>query len=207
MAQLVYIDETGSVGNAAKRQPYLTLVAAIVDETAVKPLTDHLSALAMKHLGWIPADFEWHGAELWSGRGHWASKRLEHEARLAAFEDVIGLLPTVRIGVAFASIDKRRLHDKYEGRYDRNAYLLALQFMLEKLDIWRPTPEVLRVLIADEAKQEQLKAIEMVADMQRWGFSGVVPGRQLTSIIDSMHFVDSRHSPGVPTWLTVLRSW
>lgn len=37
MARFVYIDETGSVGTGGKRQPYLTLVAAIVDESTVQP--------------------------------------------------------------------------------------------------------------------------------------------------------------------------
>ena len=97
--------------------------------------------------------------------------------------------------MVYSTIDKAALHDKYNGNWDDDAYLLALQFLLEKLDRWR-TGQALRVLIADESKQQQLKAIKLVKDMQRWS-TGIVPGRQLVSIIDSMHFVDSTHSPGV----------
>ena len=199
MAQLVYIDESGSVGKGAKKQCYLILVAVVVDEAVVQPLASRMSDLAMTHLGWIPANFEFHGQELWGGTGHWKGKT--HEERLAAFEAVISLLAELDISVVHATIDKEALRERYDGRNDSSAYLLALQFLLEKLDRWpQAADRQLRILIADEAKHEQLKAIEMVADMQKWG-TGLTPGNfrttPLESIIDSMHFVDSKHSPGV----------
>lgn len=193
VAELVYIDETGSVGRAARRQPLLTLVAVVVDEATVQPLANGMDSLAMKHLGWVPADFEFHGHEVWNATGYWAGKTPPE--LLAAFEGVIGLLDALSISVVHSTINKPALNAKYQGAADDNAYKLALQFLLEKLDRWK-TNQVLRVLIADEAKQEQLRAIKLVKDMQRWA-AGVVPGRQLVSIIDSMHFVDSAHSPGV----------
>jgi hypothetical protein len=53
-----------------------------------------------------------------------------------------------------------------------------------------------KIVIADQAKREQLQAVEMVADMQQWG-TGLVPGQQLTTAIDTLHFVASHTSPGV----------
>ncbi|MBM7831641.1 hypothetical protein JOE59_002346 [Agromyces cerinus] len=193
MAELVYLDETGSVGRGARRQPELTLVAVVVDETAVQPLADRLHALAMEHLGWIPAGFEFHAREMWSAKGHWTGK--QPPELLAAFEAVISTLEELDISVIHATIDKSRLHARHGGTYDQNAYLLALQFLLEKLDRWR-TQQALRIVIADEAKEHQLRAVKMVREMQTWA-AGAVPGRQLVSIIDSMHFVDSKDSPGV----------
>jgi len=38
--------------------------------------------------------------------------------------------------------------------------------------------------------------VKMVADLQSMGL-GEVPGRQLTTVIDSLHFVRSHASPGV----------
>lgn len=193
VAELIYIDETGSVGRGASKQPLLILVGLVVDEAAVQPLATRVHDLAMEHLGWIPAGFEWHGVDVWGGSRDWKGRAPAQ--LLAAFEAVIGLLEELSISVSFASIHKARLHDKYGGAFDDNAYLLALQFLLEKLDRWRST-STLRILIADEAKQERLKAIELVQDLQQWTV-GVVPGRKLVSIIDSIHFVESRHSPGV----------
>lgn len=71
---------------------------------------------------------------------------------------------------------KSRLHARHRGAADANAYLLALQFLLEKVDALGPT---LKVLVADEAKEQELPAVKMVADMQTWAGGGEVPGRQL----------------------------
>jgi hypothetical protein len=192
VAQLVYIDETGSVGNGARQQRHLTLVAVVVEETSVQELAVSMRTIAMTHLGWIPEGFEFHGNEVWNGKGHWAGK---HPGDLlGVYEAVISLLEELKIHIVHASIDKVALHDSYGGRFDASAYRLALQFMLEKLDSWRPG-NPLRILVADESKQERVKAIEMVADMQKWTL-GEVPGRKLVSVIDSMHFVESCHSPG-----------
>ncbi|MCD2499078.1 DUF3800 domain-containing protein [Microbacterium sp. W2R] len=181
------------MGRGARRQPHLTLVAVVVDEAAVQPLAERLRTLAIEHLGWIPAGFEFHANEIWNARGPWTGK--EPPALLAAFEGLVGVLDELSISVVHASIDKARLHARHNGAYDDNAYLLALQFLLEKLDRWR-TAQALRIIIADEAKEYQLRAVDMVRDMQSWA-SGAVPGRQLVSVIDSMHFVNSKDSPGV----------
>lgn len=189
----MYLDETGSVGRGARNQPYLKLVAVVVDETAVQRLSERLQALAWEHLGWIPADFEFHAHEIWNARGYWAGK--QPGELLAVLEALVSLLDELDISIVHASIDKDRLHARHGGAYDENAYLLALQFLLEKLDRWR-TRQAVRIVIADEAKEHQLKAVKMVREMQTWA-SGAVPGRQLVSVIDSMHFVDSKDSPGV----------
>lgn len=191
MAKLVYIDETGSVGTAAKRQPHLTLVAAIVDETQVQPLNESLEQVAMSHLGWQPAGFEFHGNELWHGSKHWKGKTPTE--LLAAYEAAITLLDIHDVDVAHASIHKKRLTARYDGAADGNAYRLALQFLLEKVDSYSRD---LKILVADESKEQELSAIKMVSDLQSWG-GGEVPGRKLRTIIDSLHFVSSHASSGV----------
>ena len=61
---------------------------------------------------------------------------------------------------------KENLSRRYAGYADPNAYLLALQFLAEKADAYGSG---LKVLIADEAKEHQLRAIKMVSDLQDWG--------------------------------------
>lgn len=190
MAHLVYIDETGSVGKGAKNQPLLTLAAALVHEDKVQPLTEAFREVAWKHLGRLPADFELHGNEIWGGNGPWHS--LGPTELIAAYEDAIAVLNDLDIGVSYASIHKERLHARYAGDADGNAYLLALQFLLEKIDKIRGN----KILIADEQKEHQLRAVKMVADLQDWG-GGEVPGAKLRTVIDSIHFVSSHTSPGV----------
>lgn len=192
MAKFVYIDETGPVGTNLERQPMLRLAAVLVDEESVMPLAKRLRELAMDHLGWLPADFEWHGQEVWNGTGHWDGK--EPPALLAAYEAVVDLLVELDLQVSHATIDKPKLHARYNGGADQNAYRLALQFLLEKLDSNVPG---LLVVIADEAKQEQVYAADMVMQMQQWSWGGEVPGPPLERVIDSLHFVRSDASPGV----------
>lgn len=192
MAKFVYIDETGASGKAAKNQPYLTVAAAIVDETKVQSLRDGLRDVAWKHLGWVPDDLELHGHEIWGGTGYWAGKT--YDELIAAYETAMALLDTCDIDIAHASIDKAKLHKRYDGAADNNAYRLALQFLLEKVDAYGTS---LKILVADEAKEQEVRAVEMVKGMQNWAWGGEVPGRQLKTIIDSLHFVSSHDSAGV----------
>lgn len=191
MATFVYVDETGSKGTGAQSQPQLILVAALVEESHVQALRDALDNVAMTHLGWVPADFEFHGHEIWGAMKHWAG--MGPPALLAAYEDAIGMLDQLDIKIAHSTINKQKLHEKYAGALDDRAYRLALQFLLEKVDRSGPA---LKIVVADESKSDQLEAINMLANMQEWG-SGEVLGIKLRTVIDSLHFVRSHDSPGV----------
>ncbi len=190
--QLVYIDETGAARTAgSKSQPCLILAAVMVDEDKVRLLGAAMNTIATDHLGWLPHDFEFHGYEIWHGRGYWKDK--SYDELLAVFEAVISLLDTLGLSVAYSRINKANLHSKYNGAADGNAYRLALQFLLEKIDgLCGPN----RIVIADESKQEILMAKKMVKAMQEDGW-GEVPGAKLATIIDALHFVQSHDSPGV----------
>jgi Protein of unknown function (DUF3800) len=112
---------------------------------------------------------------------------------ITAYEAALSLLDTCDIDIAYSSIDKARLTVRYGGAADANAYRLGLQFLLEKVDALGTAR---KVIVADEAKEQELAAIRMVADMQDWG-GGEVPGKKLESVIDSLHFVSSHASAGV----------
>ena len=145
----------------------------------------------MDCLEWYPENFEFHGNEIWGGKNWW--RHMEPPDLIEAYETVINLLTSLELDIAYSSINKAELHQKYAGSADGNAYLLALQFLLEKIDSLGVEN---KVIVADEAKEHQFRAIKMVADMQQWGL-GEVPGRQLRTVIDSLHFVQSHASPGV----------
>jgi hypothetical protein len=188
VAKFVYIDESGT----SRKQRYLFVVGAVVREEQVQHLADEMRKVAQTHLGFfLPQVFEFHGQEIWQGTHHWAGKAPAD--LIAAYEHALQLLNVCDIEISHACIDKARLHTKYNGAADDNAYRLALQFLLEKLD---RNVGSLKVLVADEQREQELKAIAMVADMQQWG-AGEVPGRPLTTVIDSLHFVRSHASPGV----------
>jgi hypothetical protein len=190
MARFVYVDETGSPRGSLKKHRYLQIVAAIVDEENVRALGDSLRQVAVDHLGWFPAEFEFHGNRLWNGNGEWEGKAPSE--LLAAYEDVIGLIEKHSISISHSTIDRLRLHDRYSGAFDGSAYRLGLQFLLEKINHLSG----LKVVVADESKEQEIEAKGMVARLQEWG-GGEAPGPQVKSVIDSLHFVQSRESPGV----------
>jgi hypothetical protein len=193
LAQLVYIDETGMDGTpGGGTQPLLTLVGVMAEEDVVQPLTQAMRDVAMEHLGWVPADLEFHGYQIWHAHGHWGP--LTPAQLLAAYEAVIALLDRFDLSIAFSTIDKVRLHDRYGGKFDSSAYCLGLQFLLEKIDRLRPIKN--RIVIADEAREQELRAVEMLAGLQFYGF-GEVPGVTLKTVIDSLHYVSSNRSAGV----------
>ncbi|MEU6628458.1 DUF3800 domain-containing protein [Streptomyces parvus] len=193
MAHLVYIDETGSVGKGAKKQKLLTLAAVLVHEDKVQALAERFREVAWDHLKHLPADFELHGNEIWNGTGVWEPFKESPTKLIEVYEQAIAVLDDLEVNVSHASVHKERLHKRYGGTADGNAYLLALQFLLEKIDFGYSGH---KILIADEQKEHQLRAVKMVADLQDWG-AGVVPGHKLKSVIDSIHFVSSHASPGV----------
>lgn len=191
MVKFVYLDETGSPRGSLTKHRHLQLVAAIVNEEHVRALGESVRGLAEEHLGLFAGQFELHGNELWNGTGRWDGK--SPPELLEAYEAAIALLDTHDIDLGYSIIDRQALHDKYVGMYDDNSYRLALQFLLEKIQV---NIGGLKIVIADESKEEQLKAMRMVADKQEWG-GGAVPGPQIPSIIDSLHYVQSQSSPGV----------
>jgi hypothetical protein len=112
---------------------------------------------------------------------------------MAVYERALLGLVELDLWVAYSIINKDRLHRRYSGAADGNAYRLALQFLLEKLD---RIPGSLRIVVADESKEQSSGAIGMFADLQSFGI-GEVPGLPLKSFIDSLHFVRSHDNPGV----------
>jgi hypothetical protein len=127
--------------------------AAVADpRDQVQPLSEAFRQIAWKHLQWTPSNFELHGNEVWNGKNHWEGKTPDE--LIAVYEDSIGVLAQLDIDVAYASIHKERLHARHGGAADNNAYLLALQFLLEKIE---RSYSRNKILIADEQKEHQLR--------------------------------------------------
>lgn len=195
MAQLVYLDETElrPAGKKRAKPTHLKMVALVVDEGSIRTMGERMEAVMDKNFDWPPGDFEFHGRDIWHGNGYWGEK--SHEEKLQVLEDLIAIVAEIDCFVAHSTIDLAKLHEKYDGKVDGNAYLLALQFVLEKIDAYQSS-SALRVVVADEKHEQELRAARMVGRMQRFG-AGEVPGRKLKTIIDNLHFVDSKASYGV----------
>jgi hypothetical protein len=138
----------------------------------------------------LPAGFEFHGVELWHQNNWWSELRPSEV--IEVYRAVLTLLERHVISIAYATIHKANLQSRYA--VPDSPYLLALQFLCQKIN--SVERDSLKVLVADESKEHEMTAVELVSDLQTWG-SGVVPGRQLETIIDSLHYVRSEVSPDV----------
>jgi Protein of unknown function (DUF3800) len=192
MARFIYIDETGSDGYLSQLHPILRVVGVIVDESQVQLLGSLMQNLAQQSLGSLPDDFEFHGSDLWGGGSFWMG--LSRETRLTLYESVIGILSTTDSWIAHSNINKLKLHQKYNGEVDQGAYRLGLQFLLEKVDL--NSGGYRQIVVADELQEQVLLSRRMFKALQSHGW-GEVPGRNIKSIIDSLHFIRSEESAGV----------
>lgn len=194
MAELVYVDETEMRPIKKRPATHLMLVAVVIDDTSVRAMAEQMEDLRRRSRPAPTAkDFEFHGQDLWHQTGPWIGKS-EVEV-IEIFDGLIGILEGLKCFVAHSTIDLDKLHERHSGMADENAYRLALQFLLEKVDAY-PSYRASRIVIVDEKHEEKFRAIRMVGNMQKFG-SGEVPGRKLTTVIDNVHFIDSAASPGV----------
>lgn len=191
---LCYLDESGNTGKNLNdsQQPLHLIAAVLVKEEQVMPLAEAVIDLVEDTLpaGAHPAEL--HGADLYGGAKAWAG--MTDIERNKVFRDALALLRTHMCVVAYASINKPELKAKGYSEVI-SPHLLAMQFLLEKIDSWLRKGER-ALVVADEMKEHEYDAIELVSEMQRWG-SSLVPGRKLEQIIDTVHFVRSKDNPGV----------
>jgi hypothetical protein len=195
---LCYLDESGNTGRRLDDpdQPVHLIAAVMVPEERVADMARSMDVLAAQ---WLPPELrraEFHGAALYSGNGPW--KGVAPGDRIQVYRSVLQLISELEAVVAHASVDKPRLAAKY--RYPDSPHLLALQFLVEKIDTYLATQsDPLRsrgLLIADQTHEHEAFAIDLVAQMQRHGAT-IGTGRRLTGVIDSVHFVRSETNPGV----------
>ncbi len=192
MAYLVYIDESAKTSGRFQDNPQFLLTAAIVSDRHVAPMAQEIRRIAREYGPPFGKPAEIHAKSIVDGSGQW--RNLSHERQFELLQRCVDLLGQFEIDIAFSSINRGALKSRYGGAFDSNEYLLALQFLLEKVDkIDAAEP---KLVVADLSEKDRLSAISMVGDLQEWG-AGAVPGIKLASIVDSLHFVDSRDNPGV----------
>lgn len=176
-------------------QPIHWLVAVLVPEDQVLPLSHAVEALLS--LSRTDARLpELHGADLFGGKNDWAG--VDPAERVRIYGSALRLLAEHDCVIAHASIDKTKLSESVSGR--TTPHLLALQFLVEKIDAYlRSQKDPIRqraLLVADETNEHEAFAIGMVAGMQATGL-GIVPGRIIGQVIDTVHFVRSDVNRGV----------
>ena len=195
-----YLDESGNTGSRLDDpdQPYHYLVAVIVREDRVSLLSERLDELADGAATVTPL-VEYHGQELFSGRGPWQG--VEPQVRVDEFAKALAVIAEVDACIAYSSIDKLALARRGARQ---SPHLYALQFLTEEIEAWvrsRDDPLCqMALLVADQNHQEEEYAFELVREMHRSGGpvgSDLGLAKTAEHIVDSVYFVPSERSRGI----------
>ena len=208
-----YVDESGNTGkHADPAEPVHWLSAVAVHVTSMRAVEADMMALADDAFGARAREpgFEFHGADLFSGRRE--CRGMEAEVRVGVYRGLAGLLAKHRCALFIRGIEKAR----HNARATRRGYTavhphtLAFQFLVERMDEWlqqrqprrrspSPADEVLGLVIADEQKEV---GREVVSSFARWRDGGTAMGyrkRRIRYLVDTVH-----HVPSTDSWLLQL---
>ncbi len=194
---LAYVDESGNTGRRLDDpdQPIHWLVAVMIPEDHVLSLAADLDAVVSRACPNHPTA-ELHGAQLFGGEEHW--RGVSPDQRVEAYEEALALLATHEASIAHSSINKAGLWSS--SSQATTPHLLALQFLVERLDgfVGRQADPLRSraLLVADETAEHETYSIGLVAGLQTHGV-GVVAGRRVENIVDTVHFVRSKDNRGV----------
>lgn len=193
--KLIYLDEAGNTGSKADPdQPIHMIGSLIVDQAHVRFIEVKLNDLAercrtlIRAAGCpVPTDpIEFHGADLSGGKG--AFKPIDPADRIALCEDIIAACRDGEATFGHCAVDKMKLSGSY------HPHMLCFQFTLERLQIRLSREGELGLLIADEHRELEEKIIQDLAFSKEFGTAWGYRSVAIKNIIDTVHFVKSRHN-------------
>lgn len=172
--------------------------ALVVRGSAINGLNDavdRVRAAAIRAWG-LPHDAELHGHDVFHGKGAW--RAVPPRARFQIYSAAMAEITNAGGKLFFRGIDRAAQARRYHVVH--HPHRVTMSFLLEAID--RHVASAVRhaecgaVVFADEHAET---ASDLRGDLrwfQRVGTSGW-RSRKLTSIYDTLHFVDSSESPGV----------
>lgn len=205
MMLICYLDESGNTGFRLDdtNQPFHVIAAVIVREDRVREMTSQLDYLASQAPTLEPLT-EYRGSELFGGSGNW--KGVAPTQRIEEYAKALAVLGKVEAGVVYSSINKPAL-EKKQYNPKPNPHLIALQFLIEKLEKWIKGPDIQKdvlsqraLLVADENHEQEQYSIDLISEMQAAGGPiGAIYGLDITPdhLVDTIYFDRSERNRGI----------
>ena len=126
---IVYVDESGDHGHVSAEYPIFVLAFCIFDKDAyAREVTTAMSRFKFKHFGHDTAVL--HEREIRKSKPPFAFL-LDARRRTSFLTDLTGLIELAPFTLVAAVIDKRKLHPS------KNPYHMALEFGLERIEMFR----------------------------------------------------------------------
>ena len=188
-----FIDEAFSKG-------HFFMCALVIDGAELQKLEKEfqriMSQLEMAFPEQISSNLELHAGEIFNGKGPWRKAFEGNRQRYEVLNHFSEVLAGLNLRILVHGIDVEMQVSKYSLPTDPR--YLSLRFLIEKLDKELYSTSDFSMLICDSgASNQEIQHIrDLLEDMQVRGTGGLYP-RQITQIIDTVHFSDSKRSRGI----------
>lgn len=141
----------------------------------------------------ISPTLEFHGKELWGDKGPWKGAALGERFRFAVYEKAVELIVSKDVKILFQGIDQRKLERRYS--LPEPPHKLAFKFLLEQIDELFESNATHGIVISDQLGSPTEHDIYRVhlRTYREEGTGGLYP-RNLSRVVDTIHFVPSKHS-------------
>lgn len=184
-----YLDDAGTHDLKDAGAPYHYMGGVLIEEARWRPVHDAMESIAKDVLG-ANASAEFHGAEMVNGTGAW--KGLTVDQRRGAYERCLMLLREHDLPIGYARCDKERLRKQYHFPMDpRN---LVFWLFLERLAKHCNSLDQLTFIVADDSKPDSRKICRDVLSDYRANGPPFGEKVDVSRVIDTVHFMDSRDS-------------
>lgn len=195
--RFAYMDEAGNTGRnfGDPAQPIHLILTLAIDESRIPPVHEHIRDTARRRCPGVcdEDDFEFHGQDLFSGRGHFSG--LSPSERIEIYDDVLRGVEVAAGEVIVRGVHKEGLRDRYKDPF--HPHDVALMFTIESIERMARDRDCRVLLVADEAKEVEDAALRDLANYQELGTSWGWNTEQIDHIVDTIHFVPSHRNPAI----------
>ena len=187
---IAYVDESFSEGHYFMGA--LVLAPKDVGQLA-RNLHDLMEEVARENLGQINRNEEFHGSDLWGGKGVWRGIEKGERYRFAVVDRAVEIIINIDLTIFLQGIDIKLLTQRYS--LPESPHKLALTFLIEKVDRHFEKAATYGLVICDHvgSPSEDSRYRKDFLDLQLNGTGGNFP-RKICRIVDTLHFVKSKES-------------
>jgi len=183
---LAYVDESQS----KERYWIAGLVCPDREAASLTAALDAAVGKASQGYAAISGTAERHGHALFQGKDDWAPLATMPRARIGVYSDAFAAIPAHDVKIFVRGVHVHRLNERYV--YPDYPYSVVLGNLLERLDEYAATQNEWVLVIADEVDRADVYRRNLWI-FQRFSTGGY-RARQLTRIVDTIHFAPSRAS-------------
>ncbi|HET7446100.1 MAG TPA: DUF3800 domain-containing protein [Solirubrobacterales bacterium] len=191
------MDEAGNTGRRCDdpAQPIHLILTLVVDEVHVPVVHEHIRNIARIHCPSTCSDpdFEFHGQDLFSGRG--CFEGVKPAKRIKVYDDVLKGIEASGAEVIIRGVEKTGLAQRYANPY--HPHDIALMYTIESVERMARERGCRVLLVADEAKEIEDAALRDLANYQELGTSWGWKPEQIDRIVDTIHFVPSHRNGAI----------